>query len=66
MLLTAYALLFALCVMICSLFIVMPPSKKEGHIAFHMLVGQYVSLTLIVQLLTPEHITPQPSNLVGR
>ena len=47
MLLTAYDFIICFDVyMICSLFIVMPPSTDmEGHIAFHMLVGTVMSLS---------------------
>ena len=52
---------------------IMPPLKKEGHIALHMSVcpsvgrsvGMSVSLNL-VQLMTQEGFDPEASNLVGR
>ena len=47
------------------LMIIIPPSKKEGHIVLHMSVGVSVSLNL-VQLITQERFAPEASNLVGR
>ena len=52
---------------------IMPPLKKEGHIALHMSVGRYVSRSVgmsvslnLVQLITQEGFAPEASNLVGR
>ena len=52
---------------------IMPPSKKEGHIALHMSVGmsvgRYVGMSVslnLVQLITKERFAPEASNLVGR
>ena len=47
----------------------MPPSKKEGHIALHMSVGRYVSMSVslhLVQLITQERFAQEASNLIGR
>ena len=57
--------------------IIMPPLKKEGHIALHMSVGisvgrsvcQSVGMSVslnLVQLITQERFAPESSNLVGR
>ena len=45
-------------------FLIMPPLKKEGHIALHMSVGMSVALNL-VQLITQEGFALEASNLVG-
>ena len=49
--------------------IIMPPLKKEGHIALHMPVGMSVGMSVsfnLVQLITQERFAPETSNLVGR
>ena len=45
--------------------LIMPPLKKEGHIALHLSVGMSVSLNL-VQLITQVCFAQEASNLVGR
>ena len=45
--------------------VIMPPSKKEGHIALHVLVSMSV-FPHLVQLITQECFAPQTSHLVGR
>ena len=49
--------------------IIMPPLKKERHIALHMTDSWYVhrsvSLSHLVQQITHEHSDPETSNVVG-
>ena len=50
-------------------YFVMPPLKKEGHIALHMSVGRSVGMSVsfnLVQLITQERFAPETSNLVCR
>ena len=49
--------------------IIIPPSKKEGHIALHMSVGTSVGMSVslnLVQLITQERFAPKALNLVHR
>ena len=47
----------------------MPPLKKRGQITLHMSVGRSVGVSVslnLVQLITQEHFTQEPTNLVVR
>ena len=53
--------------------LIMPPLKKEKHIALHMSVGMSVDRSVgmsvslnLLQLITQERFAPEASNLVGR